>query len=82
MTKKQILKDLLENQLLEKHRQFFKKLYAGGDQSKSLDTIINGMKPSAVKRAIEQCNATLKVKNIWLSTWRDEQIDNIFKDED
>ena len=82
MTKKQILKDLLQNQLLEKHRDFFKRLYAGGDLNKSLDTIIDSMKPSSVKRAIEQCNATLNDKKKWLAEWRDEQIDNIFKDDD
>ena len=54
MTKKQILKDLLENQLLEKHRIFFKQLYAEGNLEKSLDDIIDNMKTSSVDRAIEQ----------------------------
>ena len=63
MTKKQILKDLLENQLLEKHRIFFKQLYAEGNLEKSLDDIIDNMKTSSVDRAIEQCNETLKKRN-------------------
>jgi hypothetical protein len=74
MTKKQILKDLLENHLLEKHRIFFKQLYAEGNLEKSLDDIIDNMKTSSVNRAIEQ--------NIWLAEWRNEQIDEILKDDD
>jgi hypothetical protein len=82
MTKKQTLKDLLENQLLEKHRIFFKRLYAKGDLEKSLDEVISSMKPSSVKRAIEQCNKTIKDRPKWLAEWRDQRIDEILKDDD
>lgn len=76
MTNKQKLKNLLE-QLLEKHKLFFKRLHGNGDLDKDINLMIDEMGSKTVKLAINQVEATLKKRETWLAEWRDEQIKKI-----
>jgi hypothetical protein len=81
MTKRQTIKDLL-SQLLPKHILFFKRLYANGNLDMDINEVVDKMPKDKLNSAISQCQKTLDDKKKWLAEWRDEQIDNILKDDD
>ena len=77
MTKRKKLKYLLETQLIQKHRDFFKYLYSGKDLDKSLDDIIKEMDNKKLTTAIRQAESTIKNKKYYLQEWREEKLNII-----